>query len=146
MKLWGGKQYYTLALSLPQDRGLVLRDIVNLDVDRKWLLPKNIVKTEKGIKWDVSGKGYASQQDRARTLDQKHTTVPKSRMITKVNFVADNGASVGILNWDEVEALQGLPKGYTDLGENNRIEKRGATLGNAFNVDVIAHILSFMKF
>ena len=53
-----------------------------------------------------------------------------------------NGASVGILNWNEVERLQGLPDGYTDLGKDNREEKRGAVLGNAFNVDVVAHILS----
>lgn len=139
-------EYFQLVIPQPQDKGLVLRDIIDLNVDRKWQLPENITKTEKGIKWDTSGKGYASQQDRASNLDNKHPTVPTSRTNTKCKFVADNGASVGILNWNEIERLQGLPDGYTDLGDNNRQEKRGACLGNGFNVDVIVHILSFMKF
>lgn len=128
----------------PANRGIVLRDIVDLTALRKWILPANIIKTRNGIRWDSSGKGHFSQNDRAYSLDNKHPTVPTARTNTKVKFVADNGASVGILNWDEVEALQGLPRGYTDLGPDNRLEKRGGVIGNAFHVDVIAHILSFI--
>lgn len=131
-------------VTLPKDKGLVLGNIVDLNSKRKWILPKNIIKTQKGIKWDTSGKGHNSQQDRARSLNQKHFTIPTSRTITKVSFVADNGASVGILNWDEVESLQGLPKDYTDMGDENRSEKRGGVIGNGFHVDVISHILSFI--
>jgi site-specific DNA-cytosine methylase len=130
----------------PKDKRIVLRDIVDLTIERKWQLPNNIIKTANGIKWDTSGKGYASQQDRANNLDNKHPTVPTSRTNTKCKFVADNGASVGMLTWEEIEKLQGLLVGYTDLGKDNRQEKRGACLGNAFNVDVVTHILSFMKF
>lgn len=129
----------------PKDRGIILNDIIDWDSDRKWILPKNIRKTQYGIAWDTSGKGYNSQQDRAYSIYGKHPTVPTSRTVTKVKFVAENGASVGILNWNEVEKLQGLPEGYTDLGKDNRIEKRGGVIGNGFNVDVIAHILSFIK-
>lgn len=108
-------------------------------------MPKDIIRTKTGIRWDTSGKGYFSQQDRAYSLDGKHPTVPTARTNTKVKFLADNGASVGILNWEEVEKLQCLPKGYTDMGADDRVEKRGGVIGNGFNVDVVAHILSFLK-
>jgi len=41
----------------------------------------------------------------------------------------------------ECERLQGLPDGYTDGISNTQ---RYKCLGNAFNVDVVAHILSFI--
>ena len=41
----------------------------------------------------------------------------------------------------ECERLQSLPDGYTEGISNNQ---RYTCLGNAFNVDVVAHILSFM--
>lgn len=42
----------------------------------------------------------------------------------------------------ECERLQGLPDNYTDGLSNTQ---RYKSLGNAFNVDVVAHILSFIK-
>lgn len=42
----------------------------------------------------------------------------------------------------ECERLQGLPDNYTDGVSNTQ---RYKCLGNAFNVDVVAHILSFIK-
>lgn len=42
----------------------------------------------------------------------------------------------------ECERLQGLPDNYT---EGIAISNRYKALGNAFNVDVVAHILSFIK-
>lgn len=130
-------------VTLPKDKNITLGDIIDAQKERKWIIPKNPIATKRGIRWDTSGKGLNSQQDRARRLDQKHFTIPTARTITKVSFVNDDG-KVGILNWDEVETLQGLPKNYTDLGKENRVEKRGGVIGNGFNVDVVAHILSFI--
>ena len=41
----------------------------------------------------------------------------------------------------ECERLQSLPDGYTEGVSDNQ---RYICLGNAFNVDVVAHILSFI--
>ena len=43
----------------------------------------------------------------------------------------------------ECEKLQTVPLGHTDVGISNT--QRYKCLGNAFTVDVIAHILSFLK-
>ena len=42
----------------------------------------------------------------------------------------------------ECERLQGLPDNYTD---GQSFSQRYKACGNAFNVDVVAHILSFIK-
>ncbi len=130
-------------IMLPIDKGITLENIVNLDADRKWQNPIDIKKTRNGVAWDTSGKGYHSQQDRAYSLKGKHPTVPTARTNTKVKFYDELSGKIGILNWDEVEALQCLPRGYTDLPKN-LTEKRGGVIGNGFCVDVIAHILSFI--
>lgn len=130
-------------LPIENRRDIVMRDIIDQDAERKWLETPNRVKTVRGVRWDTSGKGYFSQQDRAYSINGKHPTVPTARTITKVNVLFDDGR-VGRLNWNEVERLQSLPDGYTDLGEGNRSEKRGGVIGNAYNAAVIAFILSFI--
>lgn len=45
----------------------------------------------------------------------------------------------------ECERLQCLPDNYTAGGANISNSQRYKMLGNAFNVDVIAHILTFIK-
>lgn len=129
-------------IQLPDDKGIMLRDIVNVKADRKWQPKRELRKTRTGVAWDSSGKGYASMQDRAYPLDGKMCTIPTSRAITKVNVLFDDGR-VGVLNWDEMEKLQGIPVGYTRFV--NQIEIRGAVIGNGFNVDVITHILKYVK-
>lgn len=138
------KRYFwtNIPVQQPNNRGLVINDIIE-DVERKWIEPKNPIKTKRGIKWDTSGKGYYSQQDRAYDVMGKFPTIPTARTITKSNILFRDG-KVGVLTWNELEKLQGLPVGYTDLGNDNRIEKRGGVIGNGFNVEVIKHILSFL--
>ena len=68
----------------------------------------------------------------------------KVKEATKKGFaIATPGMSVDIrkLTVIECERLQSLPDGYTDGVSNTQ---RYKALGNAFNVDVVAHILSFI--
>jgi len=127
----------------PEDLGLTVRHIIDTSKQRKYLNPKNVIKSKRGVKWDTSGKGYYSQNDRAYSILGKFPTIPTARTITKLNVLFEDG-SIGVLNWHEAERLQCIPDGYTDLGIGNRVEKRGAVIGNCFNADVMAHILTFI--
>lgn len=141
------KRYFWTNLTVEQpedDNNILVRDILEADADRKYIEVDNPIETVRGIKWDKSGKGYYSQQDRAYSINGKHPTLPTARTITKVNVLFNDG-KVGVLTWHEIERLQSLPDNYTDLGENNRIEKRGGVIGNAFNKEVIKHILTYIK-
>lgn len=128
-----------IPVSLPEDSGLVTKDIMDMDTERKYLDRPTVFKTKYGVRWDQSGKGYFSEQDRAYSVLGKFHTVSASRMITKMNVLFEDGR-IGVLNYNEIERLQGLPDDYTNL-ERNVLEKRGAAIGNGFHVDVIAHIL-----
>jgi len=127
-----------------EDRGINILNIIEPESERKYIDIKNPIKTRNGIRWDTGGKGYYSQQDRAYSINGKHPTVPTARTITKVKVLFNDGR-VGVLTWKEIERLQSLPDNYTDLAEGNRIEKRGAVIGNAYNKEVIKHILSYIK-
>ncbi len=128
----------------PKDLGLTVRHIIDVTKQRKYLSPKNVIKSKRGVKWDTSGKGYYSQHDRAYSILGKFPTIPTARTITKLNVLFEDD-SIGVLNWHEAERLQCIPDNYTDLGGGNRVEKRGAVIGNCFNVDVVAHILESIK-
>lgn len=87
---------------------------------------------------------HNSQQNRAFDTLTKHGTLPAARTTSKTIFVFDD-LRIEQLTWTEIERLQGLPDGYTDLGAENRVEARGRAIGNGFQVDIVAHLLSFMK-
>lgn len=72
---------------LPDDRNILLKDILESDVDRKYFIETPNIKRHNGksMQWDTSGKGYLSQQDRAYTVDGKLPTVPHNRAMNKVN-------------------------------------------------------------
>lgn len=130
----------------PKDLKIVLKDIIDFSQPHEKIDTPGKMKTKNGVRWDKSGKWYFSQQDRAYSMYGKHPNVPAARTISKVNFYNDDTDEVFRLNWDEIEKLQTLPVWYTDLGSENRIEKRGAAIWNGWTVDVIKHILSFARF
>ncbi len=143
---WVGKRndrggYEKVEIPLPEDRGILLKDIFDYKIDRKIKNTPRLRKTRSGVAWDTSGKNYGSQQDRAYSLNGKFPTIPKSQTLTKTNIVLENG-DVVVLTVNELEKLQGLPKNYTDGILS--INKRAESLGNAFNVDVVSHILKYL--
>jgi DNA (cytosine-5)-methyltransferase 3A len=128
---------------LPQDKGIIIRDILE-EVPCELFQDKRIeetkIKTKNYYKWDISGKGYYSQQDRAYFKDGKMCCVPKSQVKSKVNVVESDGI-YRRLSPIEIERLQTLDDDYT-LCEGVSNTKRYEAVGNGWTVDVIAHIFS----
>ena len=101
----------------------------------KYQETKIISKDGLSVKWDSSGKGYYSQQNRARSKKLKMNTVT-ARGVDKCNIWLD-GNSYRRVHPIEAERLQTLPDNYTDiLSDGQRIK----CIGNGWTVDVIAHI------
>lgn len=104
---------------------------------------KDTFKVSQGgkcVKWDTSGKGYYSQQSRARSKDIKMNTVPASGG-DKNNIYLGN-YKYRRLHPIEAERLQTLPDNYTSCIKSKT--KRIGLCGNGWTVDVIAYILSFL--
>jgi len=135
-------------ITQPIDQGIFIKDIYEYD---EQLVKKDIrifdtaVITDNYIKYDLSYKGHYSQQDRLYFLDGKAPTVPKSRTETKVNILISRKdiSTYKKISPVEAERLQTLPDNYTSgLPKTRRFE----VIGNGWTVDVIVHILSFVKF
>lgn len=90
------------------------------------------------LRWDTSGKGYYSQQNRAKKTNQKWNTVCANRAECKGNVWLGNDM-IRAITMSELEKLQTLPVGYTACLKNK--EQRGKCIGNGWTVDVITHIL-----
>lgn len=106
----------------PEDRGILLKDIL-LDGENE--LIKNSWKYKEGKPREYKGK--------CPTLSANMGTAGGHIPLTR----KDKRKLIPI----ECERLQGLPDNYTDGISNTQ---RYKCLGNAFNVEVVAHILSFI--
>ena len=92
------------------------------------------------VKWDTSGKGYYSQQSRARSKNIKMNTVPASGGDKNNIYLGDY--KYRRLHPIEAERLQTLPDNYTNCIKSKT--KRIGLCGNGWTVDVISYILSFL--
>ena len=117
------KRYFwtNIQFDLPEDRGILLKDILQADAD----VDERMVNKE--------GKAYVLTASYAGACE-KNSVEKKQRTMVKFNETAH----IRKLTPIECERLQSLPDDYT-----NRIAKtnRYKCLGNAFNVEVVAHIL-----
>lgn len=131
-------------VTLPSDKGILIEDII--DHNLIFNKPYNVYKfreTKNYIQFDVSGKGYNSQQDRAFYIDGKFGTFPNARAITK-RKITDKSGYYRDLTLNECEALQNLPKDYTKI-ECFSLNKSLSAIGNGWTVDVIADILKGLE-
>ena len=146
-------------ITQPEDRKIYLKDIIQdgfTEHDKSYTVIGSVARTtlreynrqhgelifNKPIITHLINKGR--QGERIYNIDGKSVTI--------TNHGGGIGANTGLykINEDyrrltplECERLQCLPDGYTDKGVSNT--QRYKCLGNAFNVDVIAHILSFIR-
>lgn len=128
-------------ITLPEDKGILLKDII-YDDEYKVFTDIRITNTKKKtknyVKWDLSGKQYWSQQDRAYYKNGKICTLPKAHPSNKLNILLDYEKDIyRRLHPIEAERCQTVPDNYTDCVPTN---KRLEMLGNGWTVDVIKHI------
>jgi site-specific DNA-cytosine methylase len=128
----------------PESKNIKIKDII-YDNTYKVFTDERIEKTKKFtknyVKWDLSGKGYGSQQDRAYYLDGTMCTLPHAQPTNKLNIYL-GGDKYRRCHPIEAERLQTLPDNYT---EGLTDAKRLAAIGDGWTVDVIAHILKHIK-
>ncbi len=100
---------------------------------------------------EATKKGYALAAD-GDSVDLSFPTSKTRRgrvgdkvknLMTSQNICVYREGQVRKLTPKECERLQSLPDLYTSVIDND--SQRYKTLGNAFNVDVVAHILSFIS-
>lgn len=126
---------------LPNDKEINIKDILQniehetIDMNKF----KNPINKKSYIQYDINGKGYGSQDQRAFYLDGKCGTLDTSCK-RKAKFF--DGKNVCYFTRNELERLQTLPDNYTsEISES----KAAFAIGNGWTVDVIAHIFKGLK-
>ena len=133
---------------IEKGKNILIKDIVYDDNYKIFSDPRissTKIKTKNYVKWDMSGKKYWSQQDRAYYKDGKMCTLPKNNPANKLNIVLDYDKDIyRRCHAVEGERLQGLDDFYTDgVGLSNA--QRLSLIGDGWTVDVIAHLLKNIK-
>jgi DNA-cytosine methyltransferase len=163
-----------IPFDLPEDRGILLKDILQPDgevdermvVDGKaYTLTASYAKAtpspaqvehniEKGqrtmvkVGRDIGRRlvdGHRADADTSIPYERRIETREDDKSGTLTSVAKDNlvvGDRIRKLTPVECERLQGLPDNYT---EGVAMTHRYKCLGNAFNVDVVAHILGRVK-
>lgn len=130
------RYYWTnFEVTQPDDKGIALINIIE-DLPLNEFMPINAVFGDKYAQWDNSGKGHKSQDQRAFYITVKHGTLAASSAASKVKVCSMDG-KYRKLTPVECERLQTIPDNWTDCVSNTQ---RYKALGNAWTVDVIAHI------
>jgi DNA (cytosine-5)-methyltransferase 3A len=124
----------------PENKNLKLKDILDTEIAEESIL------TIGRLKWLLSEKGQQCIQKRYATIDPEKASclTARSDASWNCNYVSYNN-SYRKLSCNEYEKLQTVPINYTKV-EGVKPKHRYEMLGNGWTVDVISHILSFMKF
>jgi len=141
---------------LPEDRGIFLKDILEENVDESFYVKmasggNSINRTTEGKSVRLSALGgdrgaktglYIVQTPRGKNTGGKRALNGKVPTLSSSSWEHNNKLSenemIRKLTPVECERLQSLPDDYTDGVSNTQ---RYKALGNAFNVEVVAHIL-----
>ena len=125
-------------ITQPQDKGIILKDVL-----QSFEEAKDYVLKDGRLKWLLSDSGRKSIEKRFTSLDpiKAQCLTARSEASWNCNYITQNNV-IRKLTPIEYERLQTLPDGYTDgVSDADRYK----ALGNGWTVDVIAHILSFLK-
>jgi site-specific DNA-cytosine methylase len=116
----------------PQDKGIIFKDILNPQYEFKPL-----------TKWFFKTWGTKQKINMLRTIDaNKSFCVTTNKSHSKNYYLNSDKTMARMLERDEVEKLQTLPEGYTNIVSKTEAHKM---IGNGWTVDVIAHIFKNMN-
>lgn len=119
-------------IDIPKDKGLLFKDVLNLDYEFKPL-----------TKWFFSKWGDKQKIDTLKTVEaEKSFCLTTNKSHSKNYYLKPDKTMARMLERDEVERLQTIPNGYTSIVSKTDAHKM---IGNGWTVDVIAHIFSFLK-
>ncbi|WP_165769084.1 DNA cytosine methyltransferase [Virgibacillus profundi] len=130
---------------LPEDKGIKIKDIVydnTYKVFQDERIENTKTFTKNYVKWDISGKGYGSQQDRAYYLDGTMCTIPKQQTESKTSIYL-GGDKYRRSHPIEIERMQNLPDNYTSIIKSPN--KRMGLCGDGWTADVVAHMFKGLK-
>lgn len=139
------RYYWTnFEVNQPEDRKIMLADILQPESeieDKYFYSEKSIAYMERGNeKWMQAGSRRADRYTQHATDDKSFTLTANMHKGVPYNyFHGDSGYRK--LTTVECERLQGFNDGWTSLISNTQ---RYKSLGNAWTVDVIAHIFKCM--
>jgi len=124
-------------VQLPEEKGITLSDILEHG------LPEMSILTPGRHRWVLSDKAKGCFAKNYAVLDpiKANCLTARSDASWNSNYVTREG-QITRLTPTEYERLQTVPEGYTAMA---RASERYKMLGNGWTVDVIAHILSFVK-
>ena len=118
-------------LEIPKDKNILFEDIINHNYEFKPL-----------TKWFFSKWGEKQKIDTLKTIKaEKSFCLTTNKSHSKNYYLNEDRTMARMLERDEVERLQTVPNGYTNIVSKTDAHKM---LGNGWTVDVIAHILSFI--
>lgn len=142
-------------VTLPEDKGILLKDILidGIETKEKSLCitatysracPRDYFEKSSRQLIKVGEFNKGGQGDRVYSIEGKSVTLSAlgGGRGAKTGLYETNQGIYRKLHPVECERLQGLPDNYTEGISNTQ---RYKCCGNAFNVDVVAHILSFIK-
>jgi len=146
------------SIKQPKDKEIILQDILEADeavTEKSYTIPSTYYKENVKSLLQRKKKGLyvvrvGKLNEKAGQGDRVYSTIGKSCTLSANG--GGRGAKTGLyetkpkqarkLTAIECERLQCLPDHYTEGVSNTQ---RLKTLGNAFNVDVVAHILSHLQ-
>ena len=140
-----------IPFTLPDDRGILLKDILQSNVDDSFYVNNGLgaktglYKVGRDVGRRLNADGHRADGDTSIPYERRIETREDDKSGTLTSVAKDNlvvGDRIRKLTPVECERLQGLPDNYT---EGVATTHRYKCLGNAFNVDVIAHILTRVK-
>lgn len=150
-------------ITQPKDRGIILQDILEDNVEDKYFLSKEQLdraiyyKGAKSTPREKNGFKYFFKEGAMSLTNEYKKSLPllasgsgsisRSSNLVKVDQIVESKTDIRKITPTECEALQTIPKNFTKKGIINNKEinisntQRYKALGNGFTIDVIAHIL-----